>query len=383
MLSIFILLILTICGFLSDKIFKFKFGKGAGILFLNLLLIECLLFGYFIFLTYKGTCFFLIGNQKVLDNIIKTRLIYSTYFAQGKKSFINRIDTDLGYTLGPDKVAGKYRTNRQSFRADREYSFLNENEHVLRIGTFGNSYVFCDGVKNNGTWQSFLEQSANNLEVLNFGVPGYGLGQSYLRYLKDGVRFNPDVILINYITQSNRDGINPKSFVSANNLRESHFYRVRFWMEDDLLLSQSVTPFQLFDPSFRKEFLYKPLGFSEEESFWSAEIFSVSNILLFIKQFSMRKILAEYTSKYKDNVTDEATNLAMLRSLLITAKKNGAVVLFFISKDFDDLPHYIRDFLNEYDENYVYINSTRKKIINWKELKSTGRLFKLINYFLL
>jgi hypothetical protein len=34
------------------------------------------------------------------------------------------------------------------------------------------------------------------LEVLNFGVPGYGLDQAYLRYLRDGRQFHPLIVII-------------------------------------------------------------------------------------------------------------------------------------------------------------------------------------------
>ena len=142
---------------------------------------------------YQGSCFFLIGNQKVLDSLIKARLLYAIYFVQGKEYVINQVDNTLGYTIGQNKSTGAYKSNQQGFRGDREYTLF-PSKDVLRMAAFGDSFVFCDGEKNEDSWPAILEKSVGNFEVLNFGVPGYGFGQSYLRFLKDGLKFNPDII---------------------------------------------------------------------------------------------------------------------------------------------------------------------------------------------
>src|SRR5262249_39967688 len=47
------------------------------------------------------------------------------------------------------------------------------------------------------TWGRELERSlGDGHQVLNFGVPGYGLGQMYLRYSKDVRPFHPDVVIV-------------------------------------------------------------------------------------------------------------------------------------------------------------------------------------------
>ena len=71
----------------------------------NFFVIETLVFGYLLYLVYQGDCFVLIGNQRFLDTVIKSRLIYSIYFAQGKEGFIMRVDDDLGYSLGKGDIS--------------------------------------------------------------------------------------------------------------------------------------------------------------------------------------------------------------------------------------------------------------------------------------
>ena len=53
-----------------------------------------------------------------------------------------------------------------------------------------------------------LEQLAPGLEVLNFGVPAYGLDQAYLRYRSRGVDFHPAVVLIGFMSENVHRGIN-------------------------------------------------------------------------------------------------------------------------------------------------------------------------------
>ena len=112
-------------------------------------------------------------------------------------------DADLGWTLRPDGVfAGRrYRANSAGIRADREYA-LKPPPGVIRIAAFGDSYVHGDSVDNTETALAILEQSRDNLEVLNFGVPGYGTDQAYVRYQRDGAKYRPHIVLIGIMLEN-------------------------------------------------------------------------------------------------------------------------------------------------------------------------------------
>ncbi|MBU0468946.1 MAG: hypothetical protein KKD07_08340 [Candidatus Omnitrophica bacterium] len=51
-----------------------------------------------------------------------------------------------------------------------------------RILVFGESFTHCRGVPQEETWPHFMEQGLERTEVLNFGVNGYSMTQSYLRF---------------------------------------------------------------------------------------------------------------------------------------------------------------------------------------------------------
>jgi hypothetical protein len=53
-------------------------------------------------------------------------------------------------------------------------------------------------VANKDTWESHLEDRNPKLEVLNFGVGGYGTDQALLRYEHEGVLFHPHIAMLGF-----------------------------------------------------------------------------------------------------------------------------------------------------------------------------------------
>ena len=42
----------------------------------------------------------------------------------------------------------------------------------------------------------------SKLEVLNFGVKGFGTDQAFLRYKKDGIKYNSHIVLIGFMSEN-------------------------------------------------------------------------------------------------------------------------------------------------------------------------------------
>jgi lysophospholipase L1-like esterase len=112
----------------------------------------------------------------------------------------------LGFRL-PSNFEGRgivdeyIKTNSQGLR-DVEHPWKKEDGTVRILG-LGDSFTFGWGVK---LEESFLKQLERRLtqetgrkaETINAGVPGYGLNHYYI-YLKNiGIKYQPDVIVINY-----------------------------------------------------------------------------------------------------------------------------------------------------------------------------------------
>jgi hypothetical protein len=108
----------------------------------------------------------------------------------------------LGWTIKPNGFwQDLYRSNDRGLRGDREYQVMPSNNSI-RISSFGDSYTHCDDVKNEETWQVQLQNADHRLEVLNFGVGGYGLDQAFLRYREEGILYNSHIILIGFMRVS-------------------------------------------------------------------------------------------------------------------------------------------------------------------------------------
>ena len=107
-----------------------------------------------------------------------------------------------GWKIAANRVGsnGLVRSNSQGFRALKDYDEFPE-QGILRIAMFGDSFVHGDDVHDTATWahqtQLALAGVANN-EVLNFGVPGYSIGQAFLAYQLLGVQFHPDIVVIGF-----------------------------------------------------------------------------------------------------------------------------------------------------------------------------------------
>jgi hypothetical protein len=89
-------------------------------------------------------------------------------------------------------------TNAQRLRARRVYDLV-KPPGLTRIEVFGDSFAYGAEVGDDDPFAARLEREGDHLEALNFGVPGYGLDQVYLRFQDDGRRYNPDIVVINLL----------------------------------------------------------------------------------------------------------------------------------------------------------------------------------------
>ena len=111
-------------------------------------------------------------------------------------------DPILGYKLKPDTqtlaltsdFSVLYRINSNGLR-DKEYSH-DPDENKIRFLAFGDSFTFGEGVDYEKRFTDIPEAEIPNIEVINFGIPGYGLDQEFIYYLKEGIKYNPDYVII-------------------------------------------------------------------------------------------------------------------------------------------------------------------------------------------
>lgn len=86
-------------------------------------------------------------------------------------------------------------TNSAGLRGEREYDTA-KPKSVTRLLVLGDSFVFGFGVNEEDTFARRLENRDTLLEVLNFGVPGYGIDQILLQYRSFAQKYETDLVLI-------------------------------------------------------------------------------------------------------------------------------------------------------------------------------------------
>lgn len=120
----------------------------------------------------------------------------------GKTNFMI-FSRELGWTHKAWGHHGIDRANGQGIRADRDFA-IKPPPSTLRIATFGGSFVYGADVSREQTWQALMEQTHHGVEVLNFGVSGYGTDQALLRYRLEGEAFSPDIVVLGFISENQR-----------------------------------------------------------------------------------------------------------------------------------------------------------------------------------
>ncbi|RJQ17633.1 hypothetical protein C4573_01490 [Candidatus Woesearchaeota archaeon] len=139
---------------------------------------------------------------------------------KGLPPYMNILDNDTGFKLNPGFTGivrdAEYTNNinisSQGHR-DREFNY-SKPEGTLRILALGDSMQFGTGVEEEETYIKTFERELSKtytVEVINAGVGGWSTKQE-LAYLKtEGIKFQPDVILLSYYV--------------GNDLEENYYYK--------------------------------------------------------------------------------------------------------------------------------------------------------------
>jgi lysophospholipase L1-like esterase len=106
--------------------------------------------------------------------------------------------TSYGWIGRPQAVAamggGRVTLNRLGFRG-RELVAPNPRDRT-RVVVLGDSIAFGFGVSDGQAFPEVLDARDNGIEAGNFAVQGYGPGQELLVLQRDGLRVDPDVVVL-------------------------------------------------------------------------------------------------------------------------------------------------------------------------------------------
>ena len=312
---------------------------------------------------------------------------------EGESNYIE-FDPTLGWTNkanGEKKSACSSRTmksNSSGIRSDREYDLVPPAD-VIRIAAFGDSFTHCEDVENNETWEANMESLNKGLEVLNFGVAGYGLDQAYLRYLKDGLKYKPDIVLIGFMTEDIlRHPNNFRPFVN----RTTHLplSKPRYLIKDDglVLMPNPISKLEdyriLLDntPAFLNNLGANDYYYSNS---YKSSPFDVSPTVRLIKLAAaeIKKFIVTYTNSgngYNNQKSESyIITLRIFDAFYNEAIKNNSIPIILIFPSHDDIFRYKNYNTKIYSPLLTYFDSTGYKYIDLTDVLSENEEDKAWN----
>ncbi|MBI2506466.1 MAG: SGNH/GDSL hydrolase family protein [Candidatus Latescibacteria bacterium] len=105
----------------------------------------------------------------------------------------SHIPRSSGWLVSPE-FAVEYRINAAGLR-NREIA-QEKRPGQQRLLCFGDSFVEGWGVREEERVSEQLEQGLGGVEVVNFGVAGYGTDQEWLLFEKQGAQYHPDWVVL-------------------------------------------------------------------------------------------------------------------------------------------------------------------------------------------
>ena len=121
---------------------------------------------------------------------------YNQTTGVNNQNICDKWDSELGWIPKPNCRTPVYSTNSKGFRGTQEYFLEKDKKIKTRIIVLGDSFTWGENNFDNETYPFYLSKLYNeNVDVINMGVHGYGPDQFYLYYIREGVKYKPDIVV--------------------------------------------------------------------------------------------------------------------------------------------------------------------------------------------
>ena len=209
-----------------------------------------LIFGLSVYLILESLCYVgLLMLSKTLR--VTYDPVVSELSEKQKTSLENYLRRKRGEHVNHDPHLGWINTseaNSAGMRDDREYD-VTPSDGVIRIAAFGDSFTYGSDVALKDTWEKNLTAMDPSIEVLNYGMGAYGLDQAYLRFLKLGTTYNPNIVFIGYMSENIARNVNVYRAFYGRGYRDVIFTKPRFTLSDGklTLLENPLSTFEDYE----------------------------------------------------------------------------------------------------------------------------------------
>ncbi|MFV1885305.1 MAG: hypothetical protein ACMZ7B_12510 [Balneola sp.] len=244
-----------------------------------------------------------------------------------------------------------YVSNSMGIRSDKEFSKQKKGS-TIRIGLFGDSFIHSDDVYYEESLVHHLEKDFDkkglDVEVLNFGVSGFGMSQAYLRYHNFGKDYDLDIVVF---------GFQIENFWRNLNVYRPNYYiytglplvKPRFYPEGDSLKLIKVDDFDI-EKLKKLPFNFKQSELAKYEYFTQNDSLSITHNRVLSWSFAYKafsSLFIDSPKRHKEEIEDSEEGLEVMYFILKKfageAQKNGSE--FIILELPDD------DYMNSFIEN--------------------------------
>lgn len=235
-------------------------------------------------------------------------------------------DAELGWKPGTDRRSadGLYFSSLEGIRAPRPDVSFGDLPPKRLIAVLGDSYAFGQEVRYEDAFPARLEQHLGpQYRVLNFGVPGYGVDQIYLRYISDVLSWKPEIVVLSFVWHDLLRTMSVYSFLSFSGF-SLPLSKPRLLLTPAGLKQINVptlSPEEMFTKTHVSDlpFLEHTLGYYPLD--WKETISYFPYLIRFIVPRLVHQL------RPNQNATNEAVfsmNEAILRAFVKKAKETGS-----------------------------------------------------------
>jgi len=290
-----------------------------------------------------------------------------------------------------------YIYNKYGFRCG-SLSDTTQNNEAVRIMIFGDSYAHGDEVNFTGTIGYFLKNLFldNNIhvEVLNFGVSGYGMDQVYLRWENVKDKYKPDIVIFGAQFENVKRNINIIRPLYSS-VTEIPFTKPRFIIKNNKFTmidnpSNTINDMSNILNNFENWELKNYEGFYNQDDYKNSFVFN-SQLIAFVDA-AYSRIFGEYEYFAKGSESFDVTMQIINRFKLSVEKVGSQFVLvhFPVINDFALSNYLFSQIMYDQDliyESLLYEIQANADLIEiypylkrWIENNSTSELFMTRHY---
>jgi hypothetical protein len=268
---------------------------------------------------------------KKWDNIAS---YFREYLTQGSRPYSYVVYDDLmGWSIGPNRRSADslYASSSEGIRAPHEDVTFAESTDKTRIALVGDSDTFGEEVAYEQTWGYFLEKALGpGFQVLNFGVPAYGVDQAYLRFEKDVRMWKPKIVILGFRSHDLLRTMSVYPFL-AFQWWDWPFSKPRLVLRNGHLSRVNVpplTPQAIFSTDSISELPFLDLQSGYKRTDWQNNLYHFSYLIRLLVSW-----FPSWSGKSPD-VSDQATvsvNASILKAFIRSATQIGAIpiVVYF------------------------------------------------------